>query len=79
MFTKIFRVSNQTCSMNPGRNFHGFHYTDYPTCKEMLKGSLIFEDYFPLHRRNKHGGWYLVVKQSHVSAEEYLNVCEHIK
>lgn len=70
---------SRTSGMNPGRSALGFHYTDPSTGYQMIEGSQQFDRFFPNMRIQDRGARYFVVKDSQISKEEYLNVCELLK
>lgn len=67
---------SRTSAMNPGRSALGFHYTDLATGYQMIEGSNHFDCMFCDMRIEDPGARYFVVKDSQVSAEEYLHICQ---
>ncbi len=79
LIDKAKRVMSRTSGINPGRSALGFHYTDFETCCQMYERSSHFDSYFPDMRREDPGARYFVVKDSQISKEEYLTVCNRLQ
>src|SRR5439155_707805 len=78
-YISVMNSKCRTSGMNPGRSALGFHYTDVSTGYQMIEGSTQFDRFFPDMRIEDGGARYFVVKDSQISQEEYLNVCELLK
>lgn len=79
LIDKAKNAMTRTSGMNPGRSAFGFHYTDVTTGYQMIEGSKQFDQFFPDMRLQDGGARYFVVKDSQVSKEEYLKICELLK
>lgn len=79
LIDKAKNAMSRTSGINPGRSAFGFHYTDANTGYQMIEGSKQFDRFFPDIRLDDGGARYFVVKDSQVSKEEYLKICELLK